>query len=369
MQSIEIIGVGPCAMPDELLAFTGPPCPVEVRDARDSPKALLERLAAGAWLAIEGPYAYVDAIYRYCQHNERALVSPEDFAHIPERPARRAAMVETRRRKLHHLLVVARDDGLPHIEEAPELAGLQDWLLESPGERPFLIPVRRLQRILVDMRRAREGVRVPGLARPLAILPHVYVPWDGTVPAMFAEYGSLMDGKRVLDIGAATGVLALLAAEFGAARVVATDSNPRAVENARVNVERFGLAAKIDVRPPADMFEAVGDEEFDVILFNAPWAEGEPQTLYDTAIYDPERQVLGKFLAGAEQRLAPDGVVLLQLSDVSSRAGGESLEFVRELVEANGLRIAGSRHIVRESRLIRTREKVYVFEIRRNNQQ
>ncbi len=52
---------------------------------------------------------------------------------------------------------------------------------------------------------------------------------------------------RVLDIGTGTGLLALAAARLGANRVVAVDLNQLAVETARHNVVRNGLARKIVV--------------------------------------------------------------------------------------------------------------------------
>jgi ribosomal protein L11 methylase PrmA len=118
---------------------------------------------------------------------------------------------------------------------------LQEWLQEPTGNDIFLIPVRRLQRILTDMERAHHGIHVEALNNRITILPHVYVPSDQSVPAMFAERGELFAGRRVLDMGTGTGILALIAAHLGATQVVATDFNPNAVRNARLNADLLGL--------------------------------------------------------------------------------------------------------------------------------
>lgn len=360
---VDVSDAGACLLPREFEHFTGSigAGEVETRDAREPPSGIHAALAAGRAVILSGPYRYVDGVYRYCQRFDRKLVPKSECAHIEDRAQRCAAFTEVRRRKLHRLLVLARGDELVRVDDPPETSGLQDWLEEPTGDETFLIPVRRLQRILTDMRRAREGIEVDLVGR-ITILPHVYVPADRSVPAMFAPARDLMANRRVLDMGTGTGILALLAARLGAASVVATDSNPWAVRNARLNAERLGL--DVDVRGPADLFDAVAGERFDTIMFNAPWITGEPRTLYDTANFDPGQRVIGGFLRGASGHLAPGGAVLLQYSDVSQRKGGGSLDRLAALVQECGMRIADERKLERVGRILGARESVYLYELR-----
>ena len=365
---IDVLGRGLCLLPREFMAFTGAIESVEVHDARESAEQLHARLAEGAAIVLTGPFAYANGVYRYCDHFQRGLVRREEFAHIADRIKRSAAFTTERRRRLHRLLLLAQGDDLVDVEKPPDTTGLQEWLQKQTGDAIFLIPIRRLQRIMTDMRRAREGIFMEILGGTITIFPHVYVPSDQSVPTMFGEYEQLMKGKRVLDMGTGTGVLALLAARLGAAKVVATDSNPNAVKNARLNAERLRLDEIVEVRDSGDLFDPVRGEIFDVILFNAPWIQGEPQTLYDTANYDPGYRVLDGFFVRASDHLSAEGKILLQYSDVSRRKGEDSIAHLEEAVRTNGLRIVGKQSIARVSRVLGTQEYVYLYEIQRNGE-
>jgi len=360
-----VTGLGKCLLPREFRAFTGVVEALEVQDARTSLGKFRGRLAGGAAILLVGPYPYVDAVLRYCQREQRELVSDAEFAHLEDRGQRRTAFVAERRRRLHRLLVAARGDSLLRIADPPDTVGLQEWLERSTGEATYLIPVRRLQRILTDMVRAREGLRLSCLDASITIVPHVYVPADESVPAMFLEYRPLVSGRRILDMGTGTGVLALLAAQLGAKSVVATDSNRKAVANAHLNVERFGLGDRIEVRGPADLFDSAPGEVFDTILFNAPWICGQPETLYDTARFDPQYRVIDAFIRAARDHLASGGTILLQYADTSQRTGESSIDHLNSVIAQAGLRVASQRSLRRIGRVHGGREHVIVFEINR----
>lgn len=94
----------------------------------------------------------------------------------------------------------------------------------------------------------------------------------------------------VLDVGTGSGLLAIAAARLGAARVAANDVDPVAVEVARENAARNGLAGRIDFRRAG--LEAFGGP-FDVVVANIL-----ANTLVELA---PE----------IAPRVAPGGLVLL----------------------------------------------------------
>lgn len=76
---------------------------------------------------------------------------------------------------------------------------------------------------------------------------------------------SMVEGARVLDMGCGTGILAILAAMKGAARVVAIDNDEWAFSNAVENVER-NVPTKVEVF--LGDATLLGSEHFDLILAN-----------------------------------------------------------------------------------------------------
>jgi ribosomal protein L11 methyltransferase len=57
----------------------------------------------------------------------------------------------------------------------------------------------------------------------------------------------LVDGERVLDVGTGSGILALAAAGLGARAVLAVESDPAAMSNARENLDRSARADRIEL--------------------------------------------------------------------------------------------------------------------------
>ena len=57
----------------------------------------------------------------------------------------------------------------------------------------------------------------------------------------------MSSGRTAFDVGTGTGVIAAVLARRGVARVVATDVDPRALACARENLERLGLAQRVEV--------------------------------------------------------------------------------------------------------------------------
>ena len=116
-----------------------------------------------------------------------------------------------------------------------------------------------------------------------------------------------VDGKRVLDIGTGTGVLAIFAALYGAREVVAVDIDPAAVCNAQQNCDSLGMSDRVKV-VQGDLFELVSGR-FDVVLANVPIF----QSNWEAKGISVEH-TLCRFLAGLDDYLAADGTALFSFA-------------------------------------------------------
>src|SRR4051812_10715002 len=110
----------------------------------------------------------------------------------------------------------------------------------------------------------------------LVVRPTVFHPkwfWSSEV---FAEFIGTLDlsGKRVVDVGTGSGVLALAAARAGATRVFAVDVNPNAARTALENARANGFGDRVSA-VCGDLLSAVSpDARFDAILSNPPFFPG-----------------------------------------------------------------------------------------------
>jgi release factor glutamine methyltransferase len=157
---------------------------------------------------------------------------------------------------------------------------------------------------------------------------------------------------RVLDVGTGSGAIALaLADELPAAEVVATDTSPGALEVARANAARLGLADRV-------RFEAgtvPAGESFDLILANLPyvaesdWAGLQPEVTQweprEALLAGPDgldayRDLLAPMAEGPTECLRPtfsdEPTVLDSTAAIAVEIGaGQALE-VAELVRDAG---------------------------------
>jgi len=94
---------------------------------------------------------------------------------------------------------------------------------------------------------------------------------DRVREALFSVLGPL-DGERVLDLFAGSGALGIEALSRGAAAAVFVDSDPRAAEAVRRNLESLGATAAVHRRDALAYLRSAREGPFDLVFLDPPYS-------------------------------------------------------------------------------------------------
>lgn len=225
-----------------------------------------------------------------------------------------ARMAQAQRaRTLGMLLVPVEPGHRIGLRRAPDV---RQACTEAYGEvaEAYVVSLRELQGVIGAHEWRKKGVEIPALDG--RIHPHygVFSPVRGEYVDLVAR-APLPSAELAFDIGTGTGVLAAVLAQRGVRRVVATDQDPRALSCAAENIQRLGLAQRVQVEL-ADLFPA---GRAPLVVCNPPWLPAKPGSPLEYAVYDPDSRMLRGFLDGLAAHLAPQGEGWLILSDLAER--------------------------------------------------
>ena len=156
----------------------------------------------------------------------------------------------------------------------------------------------------------------------LVTSPLVMIPRE-TSAGLVAHAAEHLDGRPgvVVDVGTGSGAIALAVARTAPlAFVWATDVSEAAVELAALNAQRAGLANRVAVRHGdlLDPFPGIAD----VIVANLPYLPISERALHPDLFAEPPGAVFAdgdglgivrRLITAARRRLAPDGLLALQV--------------------------------------------------------
>lgn len=126
--------------------------------------------------------------------------------------------------------------------------------------------------------------------------PGVFVP--SSTSKVLADALQVNDGDVVVDAGCGCGVLSLVAARLGAAKVIGTDASTAAVECARANAVRIGLSDRTEFRV-GDLMSPTDGVDADVIIADV---SGIPDAVAEVTGWFPDGKGGGR--TGAELPVA-----------------------------------------------------------------
>ncbi|WP_147426754.1 methyltransferase [Trinickia fusca] len=322
-------------------AGVAPPKRVVVADDRMTADAAYRQACEGVALMWHGDF-----------HNARQLLQAmarRIDRKAPRKPAaspldafnqHRQAQAQ-RARTLGMVLIPLEADYSIALRRAPDM---REACREAygPADGPSVVSLRELQGLVGAYEWRKKGVEIAALGA--RIHPHygVFSPVRGEYVDLVARVPLPSPSVDLaFDIGTGTGVLAALLAKRGIKRIVATDSDPRALACARENIERLGLAADVEVME-ADLFPP---GRAPLVVCNPPWLPARPSSPIERAVYDPDNRMLRGFLDGLAAHLAPGGEGWLIVSDFAEHLGLRTREALLSMIEAAGLQIVGKEDI------------------------
>jgi release factor glutamine methyltransferase len=175
------------------------------------------------------------------------------------------------------------------------------------------------------------------------LLDEVYDPGEDSYLLVEAALQEAKPGDRALEVGTGSGIVSLFVNDI--TKITATDINPHACRNARLN----GLEV---VR--TDLFSGIKGH-FDLVIFNPPYLPTEDEERLRSWLnraFDggaTGRREIERFLEDIDRILPPGGRVLTVFSSLTG------IEEVRKLYEDRGFSV----EMVREDKV--PFEKLVVF--------
>lgn len=195
--------------------------------------------------------------------------------------------------------------------------------------------------------------------RDFEVSPAVLIPRPETELLVDIALATVGAGEtaRILDLGTGSGCIAIsLALELPQAQVTAVDASAAALAVARRNADR--LSARLRC-VQSDWFDALGEEEFDLIVANPPYiAAADPHLAAGDLRHEPVTALasgtdglddLRRIIAGSPAHLAPGGQLWLehghdQAPAVQDLLGGEGLTAIEQHRDLAGIiRVSGGR--------------------------
>ncbi len=100
-----------------------------------------------------------------------------------------------------------------------------------------------------------------------------------TDAVLFGAMAPVNPGDHVLDVGTGTGVLALMVAQLGAAKVTAVELTQEAFKEAAINFNTSPWADRLEVvHQDIQSFALTADRRYDLIISNPPFFENHSKT-------------------------------------------------------------------------------------------
>ncbi|MET0103130.1 MAG: methyltransferase [Sedimenticola sp.] len=156
-----------------------------------------------------------------------------------------------------------------------------------------------------------------------------------TDATLFGAMAPIRGGERVLDIGAGTGLLALMVAQLGAAGVTAVELTEEACSEARFNFSQSPWSGKLEaVHQDIRAFARHCRERYDLVISNPPFFDSHSKSAEAgrNVARHTDQLPYGELIVAVERLLGDDGIFYLLIPS-------HAVERFAELAVVEGLHL------------------------------
>lgn len=189
---------------------------------------------------------------------------------------------------------------------------------------------------LNNLKQLNKSDRIKLFGYSFKIYPGVFSPAISSDTHWFCEkILAHIKKKKFLEIGTGIGIIACLAAIFGAKKVVATDINKNAILNTKYNQKRLKLKFPVLL---GNVFDPIpNSEKFDVIFWNHPFNYVENDKIeshsIESSIFDLKYKGLSNYLKNGKKYLKKNGKLLLGTSNIAR------INYIKKIARKEGYKM------------------------------
>lgn len=210
---------------------------------------------------------------------------------------------------------------------------------------------QKINELLEDRKRGKPFAYITGyrefFSEKLYVDERVLIPRPETeilVEEALRLFSKEPEINSILDVGTGSGAIGLILAKNTQKHIICTDISLSALCVAQRNRESLGLSERVCL-VCSDLFCAVGDVQFDMILANLPYVASEEwgNLMADVRDYEPRAALDGgtggiviykRFIDGLSQHLKMGGHVLCEVG------GTKQTNTMRKMLQKKGLSVA-----------------------------
>jgi len=220
---------------------------------------------------------------------------------------------------LSRLLVCVEADLSIQLPRAPDLSQAisEATQLRSPAS-DFLMSLRELQGFVGAHEWRKKGVAIAALGdKKIHAHYGVFSPIRGEYLDLIASAPLPINIQNAFDIGTGSGVISAVLASRGIQKIVATDTDDRAIRCASENIKNLKFDKQVEIIK-TNLFPL---GRADLIVCNPPWLPAKPTSAIERAVYDEGSGMVKGFLNGVGEHLTANGEAWLVISNLAEHLG------------------------------------------------